>query len=90
MLLFHWNALRIGDRVLVHNDDDPAAPLAEGTVTLIQTGAAHHPNDLAIRITHGGGGVIRPRRHAVHFMAGGTSDCWRCAAHAEIHAEDAA
>ena len=89
MLLFQWNALRIGDRVLVHNDDDPAAPLAEGTVTILQTGAARQANDLAIRIT-GGRGVIRPRRHAVHLTAGGTADCWRCAVYAGLHATDAA
>jgi hypothetical protein len=89
MLLLHWNALRIGDRVLVHNDDDPAAPLAPGTVTMIQTGPARGPNDLAIRLTGTSDRVIRPRRQAVHFP-GGAADCWRCAAYAEIHARDAA
>ena len=33
MLQFQWNALRVGDRVLVHDDHDPdRAPLVEGIV----------------------------------------------------------
>jgi hypothetical protein len=90
MLQFQWNALRIGDRVLVHDDDDLAAPLAHGTVTILQTGAARRPNDLGIRLTSTHGGVIRPRRHAVHLAGGDTAECWRCKMYAEIHAEDAA
>jgi hypothetical protein len=89
MLLFHWNALRIGDRVLVHDDDEPGAPLADGTVTIVQTGSARQPNDLAIRVADRDN-LIRPRRQAVHFTAGGAADCWRCAEYAQTHPKGAA
>ncbi len=77
MLPFQWNALRTGDRVLVH--DDHAAhldPLA-GLVMIVEarrTGG----NDVAIRVEPSGR-VVRPRRHAVHLPSfGGDPACWRC------------
>ena len=66
MLRMQWNALRVGDQVLVHNDDDLVAPLAEGTIRILQSRPAGW-NDLAIRLTGTTGPVIRPRGGA----------CWR-------------
>jgi hypothetical protein len=85
MLRFQWNALNVGDQVLVHDDHDHyGAPLVEGIVTIVQpqTGA----NDVAIRIS-GASGVIHPRRSAVHLIEFGPRDtCWRCQALGEATA----
>jgi hypothetical protein len=77
MLLFQWNALRVGDHVLVHDDLDPDLELRDGVVTLVDTrrGGA---NDVGIRIG-ATGAVQRPRRHAVHLTPlDERYSCWRC------------
>lgn len=80
MLGFQWNALRVGDRVRVHDDGTADLALHDGVVALVQT----HPlraNDVGIRLDGDAGAVVHPRRHAVHL---GRSDahepCWRCEA----------
>ena len=77
MLRLHWNALRVGDHVLVHCDHDLAAPLAEGTVKIVQTRRAGW-NDLAIRLVGSTGPVSRPRGGACHLLPLRSADCWRC------------
>lgn len=78
MLPFQWNALRTGDRVLVHDDADPA--LGEGVVALVQT-HVQADNDIAIRLTGTPSRTVRPRRHAVHMAPlDRRFECWRCAA----------
>lgn len=83
MLGFEWNALKPGDRVLVHDDRDPGLALHPGVVHLVQTRAGAL-NDVAIRLARTGPSVVRPRRQAVH---GAPLDrhfeCWRCDAIAE-------
>ena len=67
MLRMEWNALRVGDQVLVHDDDDLAAPLTEGTIRILQSRPSGW-NDLAIRLTGSTGPVIRPRGGACHLL----------------------
>ena len=77
MLRMEWNALRVGNHVLVHDDDDLAAPLAEGKVTILQARPGAW-NDLAIRLTGSTGPVVRPRAGACHLVPLHSPDCWRC------------
>jgi hypothetical protein len=78
MLLFEWNSLRVGDSVIVHDDDDLRAPLMAGRIVIVQPRPAGDGNDLSIRLSERAGGVVRPRRGAVHSTGGETRDCWRC------------
>ena len=77
MLKCHWNALRRGDRVLVHDVDDAELTLRPGVVTLIDTQSAGR--DVTIRYTTGSVRNVRPRRFAVHLDPVDDGDgCWRC------------
>jgi hypothetical protein len=80
MLVFQWNALRVGDHVVVHDDRTSALDLRDGVVAIVQT-YSHEANDVAIRLDTDAGVVLHPRRHAVHAdNADARRDCWRCAA----------
>ena len=46
MLRLQWNALQVGDKVLVHDDADISLRLHPGTVVMVQT--AHGSNDLGV------------------------------------------
>jgi len=77
MLPFQWNALRVGDRVSVHDDHAPGLDIHEGVVAIVQTrrGGA---NEVSIRIETTDR-VVRPRRHAVHQLPLDRRFwCWRC------------
>ena len=79
MLRLQWNALQVGDRVLVHDDTDISLRLQPGIVAMVQT--AHGSNDLGVRVTGRSGevGVVRPSRLSVHLDPRDvTEDCWRC------------
>lgn len=76
MLLFQWNALRPGDAVEVHDDNDLSGPIEAGRVRIVQTGLSTGGNDIAVRLESGR--LVRPRRGAVHTTATGSRDCWRC------------
>jgi len=78
VLTFQWNALRVGDRVLVHDDLDPNLQLHEGTVALVES---RRGGQSGVGIRSGATGqVLRPRRHAVHLRPLDTRQpCWRCA-----------
>jgi hypothetical protein len=77
MLAFQWDALKVGDHVLVHEDADPRFGLRDGTVAMVDTrpGGGH---DVGIRITSGVTHIERPRRSAVHLVPLDTASCWRC------------
>jgi hypothetical protein len=88
MIRLQWNGLRPGDRVDVHDDDDPGMSLTSGTVEMVQT--ALGGNDLAIRIAPEGRAsrVVRPRRLAVHLLPlDPDDDCWRCSIAATAHGQ---
>ena len=74
MLSFQWNALRVGDRVLVHDDNDPNLTLHSGTVAIVES-RKRAANDVAIRVD---GRVRRVRRHGVHLVPFDQTGCWRC------------
>ena len=77
MLAFQWNALRAGDRVMMHDDLDRDLTLREGVVELVQP-RHRGENDIGIRIDHHER-IVRPRRHAVHLSPiDRRSSCWRC------------
>ena len=81
MLRLQWNALRVGDRVLVHDIGDSGLALTAGVVTVVQPGRGS--NDVAIRLAgdrHTAGRVVSPQRLAVHQDPQGLDEsCWRCA-----------
>ena len=88
MLTFQWNALRVGDRVMVHDDLDPDLELHHGVVRLVQTRPSAQ-NEIAIRFDDRPSVLLRPWRHAVHLMPIDTrSSCWRCAAMADDPIDD--
>ena len=77
MLVFQWNALRVGDRVLVHDDGAADLALHDGVVVLVQT-YPRQTNDVGIRLDDARA-VVHPWRHAVHLGRDGAHDgCWRC------------
>jgi hypothetical protein len=80
MLTFEWNALRPGDRVMVHSDNHASLSLLNGVVVLVELG--NRSGGIAVRVPGADRewAVVRPRRQAVHLSppAPGES-CWRCA-----------
>ena len=74
-----WNALRLGDSVLVHDPRDSTMRLVPATVTLVDT--RRRANDIGLRVAsvNERSSVVRPNRLAVHLdPLDGTEDCWRC------------
>lgn len=74
-----WNALCIGDHVLVHDEAGASGPLAPGRVTQVQPG--QRANVVAIRIKAPGeqARIVQPRRLMVHLDSGEVGErCWRC------------
>lgn len=77
MLAFQWNAVRVGDRLMVHDDLDPRFELSEGVVRLVQT--RQGANEIAIRLDDATSGLLRPRSQAVHLLPiDERIPCWRC------------
>ena len=76
-----WNELRVGDRVLVHDETDARAPLLPGRVTQVEE--ASGSNDVAIRIpaSRGKTEIVSPSRLSVHIDdLDPITRCWRCEA----------
>ena len=87
MLRFEWNALRVGDRVVVHDPLGTEFPLLSGTVAMVETKRSNRgANGVGIRVATDGGrhGLVCPSFLAAHHDP--TEDCWRCAALAETAA----
>ena len=80
MLRLEWNALRVGDKVFVHDASDAELRLVPGVVAMVES--AKSSDDIGIRIAPDhdvGGRVVRPRRLAVHLdPVDPTQSCWRC------------
>jgi hypothetical protein len=86
-----WNALRVGDHVLVHDDSDEEQPIVPGRVITVEP--APGTNDVGIRISpaRGRSKVAHPRRFAVHpEELDPDRHCWRCDTHARSAAAEAA
>jgi hypothetical protein len=79
---FEWNALREGDRVLVHDDLSTVEdfPLCSGVVATVDGMA--QPHSVGIRVATAPNGatiIVRPLRMQVHFDPRDPSEpCWRC------------
>jgi hypothetical protein len=79
MMRLEWNALRVGDHVLVHDPRDADARLLPGVVVEVDT--IDGSNDLGIRIKadREAAAVVRPKRLVVHVDPRDPSErCWRC------------
>jgi hypothetical protein len=84
MIRLQWNALRVGQHVLVHDETEAGMPLVPGRVATVQ--AASGSNVVAIRIpsTRGPSKVVHPPRLAVHLdELDPEAHCWRCEARAD-------
>jgi len=79
MLRLEWNALRVGDKVLVHDAGNADLRLVPGVVAMVES--AKGSSDIGIRIGTADDvrRVVRPRRLAVHVNpVDPTQCCWRC------------
>jgi hypothetical protein len=90
MLRFEWNALRVGDRVVVHDPLGTEFPRQSGTVAMVETKRSKRgANGVGIRVATDGGRhrVVWPSVLAAHHdPLDPTEDCWQCAALAETAA----
>lgn len=82
---FQWNALRVGDRVIVHDVSDSDLRPVTGVVVIVDcsVGSDYGTNDLGVRIGEVGcpSRVVRPTRLSVHLDPIDDADnCWRCQA----------
>ena len=78
MLREHWNSLRIGDRVVVHNPQ--SSLLEDATITEIEPGRWYTASDLTV-VLDAGKQEIHPDRADVHFAANPVN-CHKCARNA--------
>lgn len=85
MLMFDWNALRVGDAVVVHDPDRADFALVAGAVASVDT--RRGANGVAISTTRPGApaAVLWPSRLTVHRRPG-LDTCWRCETLADAHA----
>jgi hypothetical protein len=86
MLRFEWNALRVGDAVVVH-DARGRDPARSGIVVMVDTKRGRRlANGVGISLGEGDGyRVVWPSFLAVHCdPVGSIDDCWRCAALAKV------
>ena len=77
---FEWNALRVGDSVLVHDPATPAMGLVPGVVTAFTPLKGSNSVGIRIAATEGdGAAIICPLRQAVHLSPSDPiPTCWRC------------
>ena len=82
MLRFEWNALRAGDRVVVHDPASPEMTLLPGAVAMVDTYLGRKgANGVGIRMAEGEGStrILWPSYLAVHRDPLDPSEpCWRC------------
>jgi hypothetical protein len=79
VLRSHWNALEVGDRVLVHDPDDPVHGLVAGVVTAVDVTSGANEVDIKLAANGKASRVIRPRRLTVHSdPVDFDEECWRC------------
>jgi hypothetical protein len=81
MMKFEWNALRPGDKVLVHDAGAATLALTSGVVTTID--AHKDTNGVGVRVASGEGNsrILWPMSRAVHRDPRTAGEpCWRCEA----------
>ena len=85
MIHAYWNALRIRDEVVVHDDADAGFALSPGVVVNVVSrhDSTTDSNRLTFLVTgpDGDGRIVQPKRLAVHLASGDAhGECWRCQA----------
>jgi hypothetical protein len=79
VLRTEWNALEVGDRVLVHDPDDPEHTLVPGVVTAVDQTAGSNTVEFKLRAQGSASRSIRPARLTVHADPVDFDEtCWRC------------
>lgn len=81
MLTFEWNALRAGDRVVLHDGATGASSLFPGVVTSVSMCEGKRYNGVGVRVAAAGGlhDIVWPNPLVVH-RDGPDDRCWRCQA----------
>lgn len=79
MLTFDWNALRTGDRVVLHDGATTEGTLLPGIVTSVSMRTRKGYNGVGVRIAATGGlhDIVWPSPFTVH-RDGPDERCWRC------------
>jgi hypothetical protein len=79
MLRFQWNALRRGDRVLVHDAREVDLGVRAGIVALVDVRISGHDVGISLTTDTATARVVWPGRFAVHLdPIADADDCWRC------------
>jgi hypothetical protein len=79
MMRLEWNALRVGDHVLVHDPRDAEGRLLPGVVVDVETLDGSHDLGIRVKAEREAAVVIRPKRLVVHQDPRDPSErCWRC------------
>jgi hypothetical protein len=81
MLKFDWNALRVGEAVMLHDSRDAELGLLSGTVSMVETRSGRRAaNSIGIRVEAGDAHeVLWPAYQAVHHdPMEHDRECWRC------------
>ena len=79
MLKFDWNALRIGDRVLVHDAESPQLTLLLGVVTMIDARKGAKRAGVLFDSSDDQRSIRWPSYLTMHRDPRGPTDrCWRC------------
>ncbi len=79
MIRAQWNALKVGDHVLVHDADGDPMALVDGRVTRIDSAAGSNTVEIRLAPANGPSRIVTPSRLAVHHDAGDEAErCWRC------------
>lgn len=78
MLVLEWNALRVGDAVLVHDTPHASSALVRGRVAMVDMHRGS--NGVGIRIRRAGHPqILWPSRLVVHPDPPQSAQaCWRC------------
>jgi hypothetical protein len=78
-----WNALLVGDHVLVHEESDLGLPLVPGRVVEVESASGTNEVGIRIKPFKGRSTVVHPKRLEVHLEElDPERHCWRCDTHA--------
>lgn len=88
MLKFEWNALRIGDRVLVHDANSPQLTLLRGIVSVIDARKGAKRAGVRFSGSDDQHGIRWPSYSMMHRDPRASGDhCWRCDEAADVPRE---
>jgi hypothetical protein len=79
VLRFEWNAMRPGDRTLVHDAGSSTMALVPGVVEVVDPRRGDYGIGIRMPAGDGSGRILWPSSRAVHRGAVlGPDPCWRC------------